>query len=81
MICFGLLFTRFLWLQWYKHDQYSAKAEDNRISVAPIEPNRGIIMDRATAWCWRATIPPTRWKSRRPSCPTRSTTPSRNWPS
>ncbi len=46
MICFGLLFTRFLWLQWYKHDQYSAKAEDNRISVAPIEPNRGIIMDR-----------------------------------
>ncbi|ODV40728.1 penicillin-binding protein 2 [Cupriavidus sp. UYMMa02A] len=46
VICFGLLFTRFLWLQWYKHDQYSAKAEDNRISVAPIEPNRGIIMDR-----------------------------------
>ncbi|RZT38512.1 penicillin-binding protein 2 [Cupriavidus agavae] len=46
VICFGLLFSRFLWLQWYKHDQYSAKAEDNRISVAPIEPNRGIIMDR-----------------------------------
>ncbi|MFJ4293556.1 penicillin-binding protein 2 [Cupriavidus sp. NPDC089707] len=46
VICFGLLFARFLWLQWYKHDQYSAKAEDNRISVAPIEPNRGIIMDR-----------------------------------
>jgi len=46
VICFSLLFTRFLWLQWVKHDQYSAKAEDNRISVAPIEPNRGIIMDR-----------------------------------
>ena len=46
VVCFGLLFSRFLWLQWYKHDQYSAKAEDNRISVAPIEPNRGIIMDR-----------------------------------
>jgi len=46
VICFGLLLSRFLWLQWYKHDQYSAKAEDNRISVAPIEPNRGIIMDR-----------------------------------
>lgn len=46
VICFSLLFARFLWLQWYKHDQYSAKAEDNRISVAPIEPNRGIIMDR-----------------------------------
>src|ERR1700756_1125832 len=46
VICFGLLLTRFLWLQWYKHDQYAAKAEDNRISVAPIEPDRGIIMDR-----------------------------------
>ncbi|WP_454055694.1 penicillin-binding protein 2 [Cupriavidus sp. Marseille-Q8015] len=46
VLCFGLLFTRFLWLQWYKHEQYSAKAEDNRISVAPIEPNRGLIMDR-----------------------------------
>lgn len=46
VILFGLLFLRFFWLQWYKHDQYSAKAEDNRISVAPIEPNRGIIMDR-----------------------------------
>jgi len=46
VLCFGLLFSRFLWLQWYKHEQYSAKAEDNRISVAPIEPNRGIIMDR-----------------------------------
>ncbi|MHA7685749.1 penicillin-binding protein 2 [Cupriavidus sp. PET2-C1] len=46
VICFGLLLTRFLWLQWYKHDQYAAQAEDNRISVAPIEPDRGIIMDR-----------------------------------
>jgi penicillin-binding protein 2 len=45
-ICFSVLAMRFLWLQWYKHDQYSATAEDNRISVAPIEPNRGIIMDR-----------------------------------
>ncbi|MBV8157241.1 MAG: hypothetical protein JO278_06270, partial [Dyella sp.] len=24
VICFGLLLSRFLWLQWYKHDQYSA---------------------------------------------------------
>lgn len=46
VICFGLLFARFFWLQVHKHEQYSAKAEDNRISVAPIEPNRGIIMDR-----------------------------------
>ncbi|UNK01574.1 penicillin-binding protein 2 [Ralstonia insidiosa] len=46
VICFGLLLARFFWLQEVKHEQYSAKAEDNRISVAPIEPNRGIIMDR-----------------------------------
>jgi penicillin-binding protein 2 len=46
LVCFGLLLARFVWLQSIKHEQYSAKAEDNRISVAPIEPNRGIIMDR-----------------------------------
>ncbi len=46
LVCFGLLLVRFFWLQSVKHEQYSAKAEDNRISVAPIEPNRGIIMDR-----------------------------------
>ncbi|MHA6915244.1 penicillin-binding protein 2 [Ralstonia pseudosolanacearum] len=46
LVCFGLLLVRFVWLQSVKHEQYSAKAEDNRISVAPIEPNRGIIMDR-----------------------------------
>jgi penicillin-binding protein 2 len=46
LVCFGLLLARFFWLQSIKHEQYSAKAEDNRISVAPIEPNRGIIMDR-----------------------------------
>lgn len=46
LFCFGLLLARFIWLQVIKHDQYSARAENNRISVQPIEPNRGIITDR-----------------------------------
>ncbi|WP_424193247.1 penicillin-binding protein 2 [Ampullimonas aquatilis] len=46
LVCFGLLATRFVFLQVYKHEQYSAQAEDNRISVLPIVPSRGIISDR-----------------------------------
>lgn len=45
-ICFGLLFLRFFWLQVVRYDAYASKAEDNRISVVPITPNRGLIMDR-----------------------------------
>ncbi len=45
-IFFGLLLSRFLWLQAYKHDHYAAQAEDNRISIVPVVPNRGLIVDR-----------------------------------
>lgn len=45
-ICFFLLFLRFFWLQVVRHDTYASKAENNRISVVPIVPNRGLIMDR-----------------------------------
>ena len=45
-ICFGLLAARFVWLQVYKHSDYAAQAEDNRISVVPVVPNRGLILDR-----------------------------------
>jgi penicillin-binding protein 2 len=45
-ICFGLLVSRFVWLQVVKHDQYMAQAEDNRIALVPIVPNRGLIVDR-----------------------------------
>jgi penicillin-binding protein 2 len=45
-ICFGCLFSRFIWLQVYKHNDYVAQAEDNRISVVPVVPNRGLILDR-----------------------------------
>jgi penicillin-binding protein 2 len=45
-VCFGLLVARFVWLQVVKHDQYMAQAEDNRIALVPIVPNRGLIVDR-----------------------------------
>jgi penicillin-binding protein 2 len=44
--CFGLLVARFVWLQVVKHSQYMAQAEDNRIAIVPIVPNRGLIVDR-----------------------------------
>lgn len=45
-ICFSLLLSRFVWLQIYKHDDYVARAENNRISLVPVVPNRGLILDR-----------------------------------
>jgi penicillin-binding protein 2 len=46
LICFGLLGARFIWLQMVRHDAYAAQAEDNRISLVPVVPNRGLILDR-----------------------------------
>ena len=46
LICFGLLIMRFVWLQVYKHEDYAAQAEENRISIVPVVPNRGLILDR-----------------------------------
>src|SRR4051812_23127022 len=43
---FGLLGVRFLYLQVVQHDVYQAKAEENRISIVPVTPNRGLILDR-----------------------------------
>ncbi len=45
-ICFGLLVARFVWLQVLRHDQFALQAEDNRIALVPIVPNRGLIVDR-----------------------------------
>ena len=44
--CFALLLTRFVYLQVVRYEDYRAQAEDNRISIAPITPNRGLILDR-----------------------------------
>ncbi|MCW5603505.1 MAG: penicillin-binding protein 2 [Burkholderiales bacterium] len=43
---FALLFGRFFYLQVVRHEHYHTLAEANRISVLPIAPNRGLIVDR-----------------------------------
>src|SRR6202011_5953600 len=45
-VCFGLIGVRCLYLQVWHFSKYSLQADENRISVAPIVPNRGIITDR-----------------------------------
>jgi penicillin-binding protein 2 len=46
LFAFGLLSARLVYLQVYKHEELSTQAENNRISVVPIVPNRGLILDR-----------------------------------
>jgi len=46
LIAFGLLAARLSYLQVSKHDELSTQAENNRIAVVPITPNRGLILDR-----------------------------------
>lgn len=46
LACFGLLAARLVWLQWLRHDDLFARAEDNRIAVVPVTANRGLIKDR-----------------------------------
>ncbi|HEX4859356.1 MAG TPA: penicillin-binding protein 2, partial [Usitatibacteraceae bacterium] len=43
---FALLAGRFFWLQVVRHEQYHTQAEANRISILPVVPNRGLIVDR-----------------------------------
>jgi penicillin-binding protein 2 len=46
LFMFLVLFGRFFYLQVVKHDQLYTLAEANRISIVPVVPNRGIIVDR-----------------------------------
>ena len=46
LLAFGVLLGRFVWLQVVQHDFYRTRAEDNRIALIPIVPNRGVITDR-----------------------------------
>ena len=46
LAAFSLLLVRFVYLQIVQYDYYRTKAEDNRISIVPIIPNRGLILDR-----------------------------------
>jgi penicillin-binding protein 2 len=43
---FGILFARFYYLQIAQHQHYQTLAENNRISLLPTVPNRGLIYDR-----------------------------------
>ncbi|MGZ5204890.1 MAG: penicillin-binding protein 2 [Caldimonas sp.] len=46
LFAFGLLAARLAYLQIGKHEELSTQAENNRIAVVPITPNRGLILDR-----------------------------------
>ena len=44
--CFALLGARLGWLQVVKYEELATRAENNRIAVLPVVPNRGLIVDR-----------------------------------
>ena len=46
VLAFAVLIGRFVFLQVFQHEYYTTRAEDNRISLVPIPPNRGVIADR-----------------------------------
>ena len=46
VLAFVILLARFSWLQVVQSGYYHTLAEQNRISVVPVVPNRGIILDR-----------------------------------
>ena len=46
LVAFALLLARMIYLQVLQHDYYQTKAEDNRITIVPVPPNRGLILDR-----------------------------------
>ncbi len=46
LFCFAVLLFRFFFLQIGKYDYFQTLAENNRISLVPTVPNRGLILDR-----------------------------------
>ncbi len=46
LLCLSLLAARFFYLQVLRFDYYHTRAEDNRIALVPVPPNRGAIVDR-----------------------------------
>lgn len=46
LFAFFVLFVRFFYVQIIQHDYYHTLAEQNRIFVVPVVPNRGLILDR-----------------------------------
>ena len=46
LVAFLVLFGRFVYLQVFRHDYYLTRAQENRISIVPVVPQRGMILDR-----------------------------------
>ena len=46
LIAFFILILRFFWLGVVEHGYYQTRAEDNRLTLVPVVPNRGLIFDR-----------------------------------
>ncbi len=46
VVAFGLLVSRLVYLQVARHQDLSEQAENNRTSIVPVVPNRGLILDR-----------------------------------
>ena len=46
LVAFSILAFRFYFLQIKRYDYYQTLAENNRISIVPITPNRGLISDK-----------------------------------
>jgi penicillin-binding protein 2 len=46
LVCFVLLFSRLAYLQIARHADLNEQAENNRTSIVPVVPNRGLILDR-----------------------------------
>jgi len=46
LVCFLLLASRLFYLQVVRHTDLSEQAENNRTSIVPVVPNRGLITDR-----------------------------------
>lgn len=47
LVSLGVLAARFYVLQVIQHDHYNTLAENNRMSIVPVVPNRGLIIDRS----------------------------------
>jgi len=46
LLACGLLVSRFVFLQVIAYESYHTQAEANRITIVPVVPNRGLILDR-----------------------------------
>ncbi len=46
LVMLVILLLRFIYLQVIKHEYFQTLAENNRIAIVPVVPNRGLILDR-----------------------------------